>query len=200
MDRHSHSSERKARLDRRPALRAVQNTDFLQAVTLLATRERRIEHKGVGVTPAISCKRRHILRLTKDEYVRWADPVTEALEWAAQFLALEHVFRADDVPYRTQLVPLSAIRVALGGAAVGYGVSDKLRQWFWCGVLGELYGGTTRDAFRARSRAGRPVDRDGRLAGPEQRRRNNVPRQQTSDTTNEELRRLQGDMRVADAP
>jgi len=28
-----------------------------------------------------------------------------------------------------------------------YGVSDKLRRWYWCGVLGELYGGTTESRF-----------------------------------------------------
>lgn len=140
-------AERKQRLDRRPALRGVQNTDFLQAVTLLATRERRLGHDGVGVAPAISCKRREILRLTKDEYVRWAEPVTDALEWCANFLALESIFRADDIPYRTQLVPLSAIRAVLGQEADGYEVSDKIRQWYWCGVLGELYGGTTETRF-----------------------------------------------------
>ena len=140
-------AERKERLDRKRALQGVQNTDFLQAVALLATRQRRLDHDGQGLPPAISCKRRDILRLTKDEYVAWAEPVTKALEWSADFLSLEHIFRSEDVPYRTQLVPLSAIRVALGVQADGLAVRDRLREWFWCGVLGELYGGTTETRF-----------------------------------------------------
>lgn len=143
--------ERRERLAKHPALRSFENTDFLQAVTLLATRERRrtfIPRSGeADRAPGISCKRKEVLRLTLKEYRQWAEPVTEALEWAASFLSDQRIFQASDVPYRTQLVPLAAIRVAAGTSAARYGASEKLKQWYWCGVLGELYGGTTETRF-----------------------------------------------------
>jgi hypothetical protein len=144
--------ERRERLSKQPVLRSFENTDFLQAVTLLATRDRRRAHLESGGeadrAPGISCKRKEVLRLSLSEYRRWADQVTEALEWAASFMADQHIFQASDVPYRTQLVPLAAIRVALGKRAEMQGPSShKLQQWYWCGVLGELYGGTTETRF-----------------------------------------------------
>lgn len=88
-----------------------------------------------------------MLGLSLAEYRQWADPVTDALEWAAGFLAEEYIFKAADVPYRTQLVPLAAIRAILGKSADQISARSLLRQWFWCGILGELYGGTTETRF-----------------------------------------------------
>jgi hypothetical protein len=77
----------------------------------------------------------------------WASKVAEAFVWAAQFLGQEHIYRASDVPYRTQLVPLAAVRVVLGNKADMHGNAQKLRNWYWCGVLGELYGGAIETRF-----------------------------------------------------
>lgn len=135
---------RKARLDERPVLRTVANTDLLQGVALLTSLTRKQGFTGPeSETPGVSCKRRDILRLTLSDYERWAEPVTRGLLWAAEFLAGEHIFKADDLPYRTQLVPIAAIHAALGPAMETHGIVDQLRRWYWCGVLGELYGGTT---------------------------------------------------------
>lgn len=71
----------------------------------------------------------------------------EAFEWVAQFLAFEKIFRADDVPYRTQMVPLAALRTIVGSKLDQYAWNDKLRRWLWCGVLGELYGGAIETRF-----------------------------------------------------
>jgi hypothetical protein len=57
------------------------------------------------------------------------------------------IYEARDVPYRTQLVPLAAIHVALGAAAQAIGKVEKIRRWYWCGVLGELYGGAIETRF-----------------------------------------------------
>lgn len=142
-------AERKIRLEEKPVLRSLENTEFLQAVTLLASWKRR---QAVGTAdktrvPAITCKRKDILRLGLDEYLRCAPEVENALLWAAGFLGQEHVFAGRDLPYHTQLVPLAAIRAVLGGDADKHSVHKKLRQWFWCGVLGELYGGSTETRF-----------------------------------------------------
>ena len=88
-----------------------------------------------------------MLRLPLADYQHWADPVTKALPSVVRFLHGEHVFAARDLPYTTQIVPLAAIMTALGDQAESHGVANKLRQWFWCGVFGELYGGTTETRF-----------------------------------------------------
>ncbi|MDQ6949415.1 MAG: hypothetical protein M3256_24985, partial [Actinomycetota bacterium] len=85
--------------------------------------------------------------LSLPDYQRWADKVTEAFAWAGQFLGQEHIYRGADLPYRTQLVPLAAIRVILGDKADLHGNAQRLEHWYWCGVLGELYGGAIETRF-----------------------------------------------------
>jgi len=143
--------DRRARLDSRAVLRSFENTDFLQVISLLATRARRDDHLAAGKPPAeapgVSCKRRDILRLSLTDYQTWAEPVTQALDWCHEFMSHEHLFRAQDLPYRTQLVPLAALRVLLGNKADAHGTRAMLRRWYWSGVLGEMYGGTTETRF-----------------------------------------------------
>ena len=85
--------------------------------------------------------------MTLDEYRQWADPATDGFDWAATFLAQEGIFTATDVPYRTQLVPLAAIRATLGDKIEHHGTIARIRQWYWSGVLGELYGGAIETRF-----------------------------------------------------
>ncbi len=121
-----------------PVLGGIRNTDFLQAVTLLVTAH------GPSFT---SARKEDVLRLELVQYLEWANKVREALVWVAQFLHDEHIHRARDIPYPTQLVPLVVIRVILGEDADVHGVRSRLRQWFWCGIIGELYGGATETRF-----------------------------------------------------
>lgn len=141
--------ERRRRFDEHKVLRGLQSTDFLQGVSLLATRQRRLDWSpgDSDKPPAVSCKRRDILRLTRDDYVRWAEPVEKGFLWAAAFLNGEMIYEARDVPYRTQLVPLAALHAALGSRAETIGAVDKIRRWYWCGLLGELYGGAIESRF-----------------------------------------------------
>jgi hypothetical protein len=143
--------ERRKRLDTKPVLRSVENTDFLQAVSLMATNARRLDHLAQGRDPAqapgVSCKRRDILRLKLADYIQFAPKVEAGLLWAAGFLAQQHVFKSDDVPYRSQLVPLAAIKATLGQDAETHSAAKRLRRWYWSGVLGELYSGTTETRF-----------------------------------------------------
>lgn len=129
-----------------PVLAAVENTDFLQAVTMLATRKRHLADTS-DRPPAISAKREDVLKLTLGDYLEWRDPLREAFIWAATFLADRHIFARRDVPYAKQLVPLAAIKVVLGNQADLIGVSDRLVRWFWLGVLGELYGSANETRF-----------------------------------------------------
>lgn len=129
-----------------PVLAAVENTDFLQAVTMLATRKRNLADAS-DRPPAISAKREDVLKLTLKDYMEWREPLREAFVWAATFLADRHIFAPRDVPYPKQLVPLAAIKVVLGKDADLVGVSDRLIRWYWCGVLGELYGSAIESRF-----------------------------------------------------
>lgn len=129
-----------------PVLAGVENTDFLQAATMLATRERHLADTS-DRPPAISAKREDVLKLTLSDYLKWRDPLREAFVWASTFLADLHIFAHRDVPYPKQLVPLAAIKVVLGMDADLIGVRERLARWYWCGVLGELYGGAIESRF-----------------------------------------------------
>ena len=109
--------------------------DFLAAVTLLASYRHHLQ-KGT----AVSCKRSDVLSLTLEEYQTNADDISEGLRKAAKFLHSQHIFDIRNLPYQTQLVPLSAICACLGNRFEDYPVRQKLARWYWCGVLGELYG------------------------------------------------------------
>lgn len=129
-----------------PTLAALENTDFLQAVTLLATHKRNRADDGPK-PPAVSARREDILKLTLDDYLEWVDPLREAFLWAADFLADRHIFTREFLPYPKQLVPLAVLRVIMGAQADLLGPRDRIVRWFWCGILGELYGGAIETRF-----------------------------------------------------
>ena len=134
-----------------PVLRGLQNDDFLQAISLLVTRSRRREALASGYTadnaPGISCKRKDILKLEVADWRAWADRVEAGFVRAARFLHGQKIFKARDLPYRTQLVPLAAAFVDLGAMGDTDGARQKIARWYWCGVLGELYGGAIETRF-----------------------------------------------------
>jgi hypothetical protein len=136
---------RVARIHAESILEAVEPTDFLQAVSLLHTREKRLLDIEAGKTgkaiSAVSAKRVSVLSLSLMDYQRWADEVEKGFLLAAKFLRKECFFTARDLPYRTQLVPLAAVLSCLKERWLEPRIHAKLCQWFWCGVLGELYGG-----------------------------------------------------------
>lgn len=143
--------DRHERLARHELLGGVDATTFLQIVTLLATYERRRLHLQAHPeddrAPAVSCKRREILRLPLDDYRRWAGQAEAGLKRAVPFLRGQRIFRYRDLPYATQLAPLGAIFGWAEGGAETYAARQRLGQWFWCGVLGEMYGGSTETRF-----------------------------------------------------
>ena len=142
---------RHERLAQQDLVARVDATAFLQVVTLLATYDRRRTHLQAhpkdDQTPAVSCKRREVLRLPLSSYRQWADVAERGLLLAAPFLLGEGIFRYRDLPYATQLVPLGAIFGWLDDRAESYASRQRLGQWFWCGVLGEMYGGAAETRF-----------------------------------------------------
>jgi hypothetical protein len=144
-------AERHARLRKHHVLRGVENTDFLQALSLLATYGRR-QKAIVGGTkpeeaPGVSCKKKDVLALGLDDYKAWAEPTTKGFERASKFLYSQRFFASRDLPYGSQLVPLAALLALLGDHAENDGVKSKVARWFWCGVFGELYGGAIESRF-----------------------------------------------------
>ena len=129
-----------------PTLSVLENTDFLQAVTLLATRKKNLAWQGPKA-PALSARRDDILKLELADYLEWVEPLRQAFLWVADFLADRHVFTDKFLPYPKQVVPLAVIRVIMGGDADLLGHRERLVQWFWCGILGELYGGAIETRF-----------------------------------------------------
>ena len=144
-------NERHERLAQHELLAKVDATTFLQIVTLLASYDRRQSHLTAHPederAPAVSCKRREILRLPLNEYLRWVDRAEDGLRRAVPFLHNHRIFRYQDLPYATQLVPLGAIFGWAEDRAETYAARQRLGQWFWCGVLGEMYGGATETRF-----------------------------------------------------
>jgi len=139
------------RLKQKKVLAGTQSTDFLQGIALLVTYAKRLEALKRGepeeTAPGISCKRKEILRLTIDAYQSWADRLEEGFLRAARLLHRQKIFDTRDLPYRTQVVPLAAILAWLGGRSEPDGVQTRLAQWYWCGVLGELYGSAVESRF-----------------------------------------------------
>jgi hypothetical protein len=142
---------RDKKLRQNKVLATLQSDDFLQAVSLIASRLRRMKALQDGAesqkAPAITCKRKDLLRLSLGDYRKWADDVEGGFQKAARFMHVQRIFTARDLPYRTQLAPLAAIFTVLGDQADHDSVRAKLTRWFWCGVFGELYGGTIESRF-----------------------------------------------------
>jgi hypothetical protein len=136
---------RQGRLRKEPVLEQVETTDFLQAVSMLHTLTLRKTDLASGktgkqVTP-ISAKRVSILALELPDYQAWADKVESGFVRAAKFLRMEQVCDPRELPYRTQLPPLAAVLALIEDRWLEPVIKGKLSRWYWCGVLGELYGG-----------------------------------------------------------
>lgn len=122
----------------------VSNTDFLQAISLFHTRERRREAEMAGKQgkelPAVTGNRQALLNLPLEAYKKYEKKVEHGFVQAAKFLHMLHIYRIFDLPYQSQIVPLAAIIADLGDAWEHDTNRAKLQRWYWNGVFGELYG------------------------------------------------------------
>lgn len=122
----------------------ITNTDFLHAVSLFYTRERRRAAEAAGrqgkELPAVSGNRQALLNLPLDEYKRYEAQAERGFVQAAKFLHMLHIYRTFDLPYQSQIVPLAAILADIGDAWEHEANRVKLVRWYWNGVFGELYG------------------------------------------------------------
>lgn len=127
-------------------LKEITGANFLAAMTLLITYKKSI--KGTG---SVSCKKRDVLRLDLNDYRENHDSLVKGFVDAANFLVHQGVYRAQDLPYTSQLIPLAAI-FAFDNEQTEKKLKlnqniELLSQWYWCGVFGELYGGANEARF-----------------------------------------------------
>ncbi len=125
-----------------PVLADVDEKDFLTAVTLLASYRKHVDQG----TP-VGCKRKEILNLALADYKNCADKLEAGMKSTARFLHTQKIFDTKNLPYQTQLIPLSVICAILGPIFENAATREKLAQWYWCGVLGELYGGANETRY-----------------------------------------------------
>ncbi|MGQ4650329.1 GmrSD restriction endonuclease domain-containing protein [Lyngbya aestuarii] len=134
---------REAHLKSFKVLRSLRNTDFIQAVTLVASYARRQDAFDAGIVseklPAVSCRRSEVLNLSTEEYQSWAKPITRGFEEAARFLHAQKIFDANHLAYPIQLVAMAAILTVLGKQSNSELVRSRLARWLWSGMFGELY-------------------------------------------------------------
>lgn len=126
-------------------LKDIEATDFLQALTLIYTHRSKLvdieEGKtGKKVRP-VSAKRADVLELPLSMWKDMVDRVEQGFKLVGKFLRKESFYALREVPYRTQLVPLASVLTEIGEKWLEPRIYDKLARWFWCGVLGEMYGG-----------------------------------------------------------
>lgn len=123
----------------------IDETTFLTTVCLYTS----YLNKQSGKTNTISCKKKDVLGLPYESYIANRDAVLSGFKIAKEFLLRDQcVFRQRDLPYTTQLIPLAAICAVLGKSKCNEPNTIKtLSRWYWCGILGEMYGGANETRY-----------------------------------------------------
>ena len=132
--------ERKEKYFSGELLNIVTATDFLTALTLLSS------FKEGGT---VSCKKKDVLALQLQFYQKYADDLCKGFSVADKLLQEERIFSSRDLPYSTQLIPLAAICTVLmdGNKIYTTAIKNMVKQWYWCGVFGELYGSANESRY-----------------------------------------------------
>ena len=120
-------------------MHGVDETSFLTAITLYTT------YHASSMT---TCKKKDVLSLAYKDYIKNRDAILDGYKMARKFLFSQYVFRKRDLPYTTQLIPLSAICAEIGRTVFNQPQTQNiLSQWFWCGIMGEMYGGANETRY-----------------------------------------------------
>lgn len=126
-------------------LKYVDGTNFITATTLLVTYKQSF-HSDITAR----CKKRDVLKLRLEDFEENKNLLKEGFMKAADFLVHQGIYSSYDLPYTSQLIPLAAIMAFDMEKGKCFGLQqnlDKLSRWYWCGVLGELYGGANEGRF-----------------------------------------------------
>lgn len=116
---------------------------FLTAITLLSSYLQTKE----GVKSVIGCKKRDVLNLKYEQYIVNKERLLKGLSNAIKFLKEQRIFTSINIPYTSQLIPLSVAFAIDENTWFDSKNKKKLEQWFWCGIFGELYGGANESRY-----------------------------------------------------
>lgn len=121
-------------------MNGVDEVSFMTAVTLHSSYMK-------GKLPSAPMNK-HILNLELKDYKNSREAVLEGYDMARTFLFSQGVFRQKNLPYSTQITILASICAAIGKTLFNKaGTKTLLTKWFWCGVLGEMYGNLTNSSY-----------------------------------------------------
>ena len=119
---------------------SVDEVSFLTAVTLYSS------YMKPGVPTA--CTKRDVLNLSLVDYLKSREAVLEGYIRAKKFLLSQCIFFRKNLPYSPQVTILAAICAVLTREDLSRpGTAAILTKWFWCGVLGEMYGNLTHSSY-----------------------------------------------------
>ncbi len=126
-------------------LDGIDETTFLTTVALYTS----YVDKQAGKVGTVSCKKKDVLSLSYESYIANKEKVLDGFRIARDFLLkYQYVFRQRDLPYTTQLIPLAAICAYLGKSKCNEpNTIAVLSKWYWCGILGEMYGGANETRY-----------------------------------------------------
>lgn len=120
-------------------MRGVDETAFLTTITL---------YTSYLAETMTTCKKKDVLALNFESYKANKPAVLEGYKMARKFLFSQYVFRMRDLPYTTQLIPLAAICAVIGKSTFNLPQTQNiLSRWFWCGIMGEMYGGANETRY-----------------------------------------------------
>lgn len=129
---------------RTDVMQGVDETAFLTSMTLYTTY---LAKRG-GTKGSTSCKKKDVLALRYEDYVGNLDALLDGFDMARDLLIGECIFRMRDLPYTTQIIPLAATCAYIGRKVFDrQPVKAILRQWLWCGIFGEMYGGANETRY-----------------------------------------------------
>ena len=123
-------------------MQSIDSTDFLTSMTLLVTYKAKREGRGTT-----RCRKKDVLTIEFDDYCNNKDALIGGFEWSRDFLLRECIYSGKDLPYKTQLIPMAAIAAYIGPRNIDTNARNIIRQWFWCGILGEMYGGANETRY-----------------------------------------------------
>lgn len=122
---------------------AFTGTDFLTAITLLNS----YRQWQLGKRGGVSCKKKDVLRLQYKEYEENKNALIEGIKSAITFVKEQCIYTSVDLPYTSQLIPLSVAFAIDKNLWFNAKNKEKLTKWYWCGVFGELYGGANETRY-----------------------------------------------------
>ena len=120
-----------------PVLAKVNETQYLKAITLLATK---------AGTKRVSARRKDMLYLKREEYEAYRHDATQGFISAAELLKELGIGKAKDLVHVPQAIVMAAVYAHCDSTQTNtIRARETVEQWYWTTLLNESYGGRTTD-------------------------------------------------------